>query len=310
MVNVFQALTVILGPTATGKTSLAAHLAAKLDGEIISADSRQVYRGMDIGTGKDIVDYDVQGKTIPYHLIDIAEPGYEYSVYEFQRDFIKAYQDIVSRGRYPILCGGTGMYIEAVLKGYRMIKVPENAELRANLQLRTDDELCALLSSLKPLHATTDTVSRQRLLRAIEIEIYAQQHPEAVADFPSVQSTIFGIRFPREVIRTRITQRLEQRLQQGMITEVQRLLDAGVPVPRLLAYGLEYKFITQYLMGELPYGEMFRLLNTAIHQFSKRQMTWFRGMERRGMKINWIDGELLMEARIEQILGLLPSSDI
>jgi len=297
---------VILGPTATGKTSLAAQLASRLNGEIISADSRQVYRGMDIGTGKDLSDYVVGRKLIPYHLIDIAEPGYEYSVYEFQRDFKKAYQNIVSRNAYPILCGGTGLYLEAVLKGYRMTEVPENAELRTTLQSQTDDELCTLLSSLKPLHATTDTDSRDRLIRAIEIETYNRTLPQSDT-FPEIDSVVFGINYPRNLVRERITQRLEQRLSEGMIAEVENLLWKGVAPERLMAYGLEYKFITQYLIGELSYGDMFRLLNTAIHQFSKRQMTWFRGMERRGTTINWIDGELPMEEKVERVLELLPS---
>lgn len=294
----------LLGPTATGKTRLAALLASRMDGEIISADSRQVYKRMNLGTGKDYDDYTVNGKMVPFHLVDIAEPGYEYSVYEFQHDFHAAYQNIVSREKLPILCGGTGMYLESVLRGYQLYNVPENIVLRDELSDKTDEELCNLLASMRPLHATTDTVSRERLLRAIEIEIYHRQHPE-IPTFPAVPSLVFGINCPRETVRQRITQRLKQRLQNGMTEEVRQLLEEGIPPQRLKAYGLEYKFITQYLLGELSYDEMFRLLNTAIHQFAKRQMTWFRRMERNGINILWIDGSLGEEEKTEAILRII-----
>jgi len=292
----------VLGPTATGKTTFAAHLAAKLNGEIISADSRQVYRGMDLATGKDIEDYIVDGKQIPYHLVDIVEPGYEYNVYEFQKDFLKVYDDIVRRGKIPVLCGGTGLYIESVLKGYRLVNVPENKQLRADLSDLSDNELVTMLEKFKVPHNTTDTKDRKRLIRAIEIQTYYREHPETDRRFPKIENTIFGIRFEREIIRNRITERLKKRLDSGMLDEVKELLDKGLTSAQLKFYGLEYKYLTMHITGEINYDEMFRLLNTAIHQFAKRQMTWFRRMERSGIEIHWIDGELNIDGKINNAM--------
>ncbi|MCD4664726.1 MAG: tRNA (adenosine(37)-N6)-dimethylallyltransferase MiaA [Bacteroidales bacterium] len=293
---------IILGPTATGKTTLAANLAYKTGGEIISADSRQVYKGMDLATGKDFSDYIVEGKTIPYHLIDIVEPGYEYNVYEFQKDFIKVYNDIVSRGKKPVLCGGTGMYIESVLKGYKLVKVPENLKLRQNIEQKTNEELINILSSFKAPHNISDTKDRNRLIRAIEIQSFYTDHPETDFSFTKINNVIIGILLNRSIIRERITARLKKRLEEGMIDEVKNLLEKGLRPDQLKFYGLEYKFLTQYVIGEITYENMFRLLNTAIHQFAKRQMTWFRKMEKMGYKINWIDGELPMDQKIKAIL--------
>ncbi|MCK9617329.1 MAG: tRNA (adenosine(37)-N6)-dimethylallyltransferase MiaA [Lentimicrobiaceae bacterium] len=297
-------LITLLGPTATGKTRLAALLAAACNGEIISADSRQVYRKMNLGTGKDYNDYIVNGKQITYYLIDIADPGYEYSVHEFQRDFHLVFQDILSRIKQPILCGGTGLYLEAILKGYRLPAIPEDTSLRNSLNLLSDEELCTKLSRLKSLHATTDTVNRNRLLRAIEIETWLQKNPD-IKSFQPVPSIIFGINFPREIIRQHITHRLQQRLENGMIEEIQQILNSGVRPETLKAYGLEYKYITQYIIKELTYNEMFTLLNTAIHQFAKRQMTWFRRMERNGLPIRWIDGNLPDKEKVNRILEVI-----
>ncbi len=284
-------LITILGPTAVGKTAFAASLAHKTGAEIISADSRQVFKGMDIGTGKDIADYCIHGKHIPYHLIDIAEPGEEFSVFQFKQHFLQAYDDICKRDKYAIMCGGTGLYLESVLCGYDMREVPVNKLLRDNLQGKTEEELVVKLKSYKTLHNKTDIVSLERLLRAIEIEEYKLQHPYAADEPDFDKSLVFGLRFERETIRKRITLRLHQRLEQGMVEEVQKLLDKGVPAQRLKSYGLEYKFITMYLLAELSYNEMAQLLNTAIHQFAKRQMTWFRRMEQKGVKIYWLEGE-------------------
>lgn len=294
----------ILGPTATGKTRLAAHLAHRLDGEIISADSRQVYRGMDIGTGKDYQDYIVDGRKIPCHLVDIVDPGYHYSVYEYQRDFLKAYEDIQGRGKMPVLCGGTGMYLEAVLGGYKLIEVPENRELRDGLSGKSMAELTSILQSFRKLHNVTDIAERKRLVRAIEIEVYYEEHPEVSVDFPKISTQIFGIRFERQVIRKRITERLRQRLEEGMTEEVETLLDKGLKPEQLKYYGLEYRYITEYLTGELTFEEMFRLLNTAIHQFARRQMTWFRRMERKGFSIHWIEGGLPLEEKVQSCLEI------
>jgi tRNA dimethylallyltransferase len=297
----------ILGPTATGKTRLAAKVASRIQGEVISADSRQVYRGMDLGTGKDLDDYLADGIGIPYHLIDIAAPGEEYSLFRFRQDFQRAYDDIVSRGKFPILCGGTGMYLESVLGNYRMAEVPENREVRSEMETKSTEELISCLSSLRKLHSTTDTCNRERLYRAIEIELYHKGHPEKSVAFPEISSLIAGIQMDRSTVRTRITERLKQRLDNGMVDEVRKLIDDGVPARQLLSYGLEYKYITLYLQAQLSYEEMFRLLNTAIHQFAKRQMTWFRRMERNGYKINWIEGSLPEEEKAEAIIGLLES---
>lgn len=298
-------LLVVTGPTATGKTSFAANLAFHLDGEIISADSRQVYRGMDKATGKDFNDYVVNGTQVPYHLVDIVDPGYEYNVYEFQRDFLEAFKSISNRGKLPLLCGGTGLYIESVLKGYRLIDVPANPDLRANLENKPDKELIAILMSFKTPHNLTDINDRNRLLRAIEIQQHYADHPEIDFSFPEIHPVIFGIHFDRETIRQRITSRLKTRLEEGMVDEVKDLLAKGLKPEQLKFYGLEYKFLTQFVSGEISYDEMFRLLNTAIHQFAKRQMTWFRKMEREGVKIKWIDGTLSMEEKVRLALDIL-----
>ena len=298
-------LITILGPTATGKTGLAAHLAAKINGEIISADSRQVYRGMDLGTGKDYADYFVDGVEIPSHLVDIEKAGVHYNVYRFQTDFIKVFSDIQSRGKFPVLCGGSGLYIEAVLKNYKLIEVPPNKELRKQLEGKNLEELTEILKSLKPkLHNETDIETDRRAIRAIEIEKYYAENPQIDSHFPDINSLNIGIDFDRDLRRQRITARLKQRLDEGMLAEVQRLLDSGLTPEQLIYYGLEYKYLTLHLTGELSYDEMFRQLEIAIHQFAKRQMTWFRGMEKRGTKIHWINGHLPMEEKVGEILQL------
>ena len=317
----------ILGPTASGKTPLAAVLAAALpaapDGsvgaEIISADSRQVYRRMDIGTGKDLADYEDTNtpRKIPYHLIDICEPGTKYNLFQYQQDFIDAYNNIIDRGKLPILCGGTGLYIEAVLKGYQLSPVPQNPELRASLEGKSLEELTAMLRELKAkngnvMHNTTDVDSCQRAIRAIEIELGQQNHPltsqrlrvGATAGIPSpLTSLIIGLAIDRDLRREKITRRLKARLDEGMVDEIRGLLDEGIPAEDLTYYGLEYKYVTEYIIGKLSYNEMFRQLEIAIHQFAKRQMTWFRGMERRGFTIHWIDATLSMNEKVEAILN-------
>lgn len=298
-------LITILGPTASGKTPLAAALASRLDSEIISADSRQVYRGMDLGTGKDLADYTVAGKTIPYHLIDIVDPGYKYNVFEYQRDFLQAYQSVRERGKLPILCGGTGLYLEAVLKGYRLIPVPENPELRNRLSDKSLDELTRILSSYKKLHNSTDVDTVKRAIRAIEIEEYYLTQDVEKRSFPTINSLIIGVDIDRELRREKITRRLKQRLDEGMVDEVRQLIAGGVSPDDLIYYGLEYKYLTLYAIGELTFEEMFHQLEIAIHQFAKRQMTWFRGMERRGFTIHWIDASLPMEQKVDSILNLL-----
>lgn len=298
-------LVTILGPTASGKTPLAAALAYRLNAEIISGDSRQVYRRMDLGTGKDLADYVVDGKRIPYHLIDIVEPGYKYNVFEFQRDFLQAYDEIRQRGILPILCGGTGMYIESVLKGYKLLPVPENQELRASLADKSLDELTTILSGYKKLHNSTDVDTVKRAIRAIEIEEYYRQQPVSAREFPAINSLVIGVDIDRDLRRAKITRRLKQRLDEGMVDEVRALLDAGIPAEDLIYYGLEYKYLTLYAVGQLTYDEMFHQLEIAIHQFAKRQMTWFRGMERRGFNIHWIDASLPMEQKVEEIVGLI-----
>ena len=305
----------ILGPTASGKTPVAARLAAEIGGEVISADSRQVYRRMDIGTGKDLADYVVRSqesgvsRQIPYHLIDIREPGTKYNLFEYQQDFFDAYQDILSRGAVPILCGGTGLYIEAVLKGYHLSPVPQNQALRDSLEGKSLAELTQMLTDLKAktgsnMHNTTDVDSCQRAIRAIEIETYNIEHPTPRRELPPVDSIIIGIDIDRELRREKITRRLKARLEEGMVEEVKALLDEGISADDLIYYGLEYKFVTEYLTGKITYDEMFTRLEIAIHQFAKRQMTWFRGMERRGFKIHWIDATLPMEDKISQILEI------
>lgn len=299
-------LITILGPTASGKTALAAHLAARLgNAEIISGDSRQVYRGMDIGTGKDLADYTVEGKDIPYHLIDICEAGEKYNLFRFQQDFRVAYDDILSRNCQPILCGGTGLYIESVLKGYKMEAVPENPELREQLKDCSLQELKRILEGYKTLHNVTDLDTPKRAIRAIEIQAYYREHGTLTRDFPAIDSIILGVSIDRELRRKRISERLRHRLEQeDMVGEVCRLLER-VPADDLIYYGLEYKYLTLYCLGRLSYDEMVDKLEIAIHQFAKRQMTWFRGMERRGFTIHWIESTLPLEERVEKALRLL-----
>lgn len=316
----------ILGPTASGKTSLAAALAAQIDtldasiwggstkgAEIISADSRQVYRGMDIGTGKDLGDYTVGGKLIPYHLIDICDAGTKYNLFQYQQDFYDAYQDITQRGVLPILCGGTGLYIESVLKGYHLSPVPQNPALRSSLEGKTLEELTDMLVDLKAkngsnMHNRTDVDTAQRAIRAIEIETYNLEHPMPERELPAVDSLVIGVSIDRDARRDKITHRLKQRLENGMVEEIKGLLNRGIPAENLLYYGLEYKFITEYVIGKTSYEEMLRGLEIAIHQFAKRQMTWFRGMERRGFTIHWIDALQPMEQKVEQVLELMKSN--
>lgn len=285
-------LITILGPTASGKTSFACRLAYELETEIISGDSRQVYRGMDIGTGKDLDDYIVDGNPVKYHLIDIKDAGYKYNIFEYQHDFHDAYTNIRAKDRLPVLCGGSGLYIESVLKGYNLINVPENKELRKKHDGKNLEELTTILASYKDLHNSTDVDTAQRAIRAIEIEEYKKANPTDCNEYPPINSLILGVDVDRELRRERITRRLKTRLKEGMIEEVQGLLDKGISAEGLLYYGLEYKFVTQYLIKELSYKEMFSQLEIAIHQFAKRQMTWFRGMEKRGLQIRWIDGTL------------------
>lgn len=316
----------ILGPTASGKTSLAAALASHINGmdsfmwggdthgaEIISADSRQVYRCMDIGTGKDLEDYTVGGKLIPYHLIDICDAGTKYNLFQYQQDFYDAYQDITHRGVLPILCGGTGLYIESVLKGYHLSPVPQNPALRSSLEGKTLEELTDMLVDLKAkngsnMHNRTDVDTAQRAIRAIEIETYNLEHPMPERELPAVDSLVIGVSIDRDARRDKITRRLKQRLENGMVEEIKGLLDRGIPAENLLYYGLEYKFITEYVIGKTSYEEMLRGLEIAIHQFAKRQMTWFRGMERRGFTIHWIDALQPMEQKVEQVLELMKSN--
>lgn len=295
-------LITILGPTASGKTALAVSLAVKLDAEIISADSRQIYRRMDIGTGKDLSEYTIEDTTIPYHLIDICEPGYKYNLYEYQRDFKIIYKNICDRKKTPILCGGTGLYIETVLKGYSMPQVPENKDLRESLKQKSLPELEAILKTYKTLHNTTDVDSCKRAIRAIEIaEYYRLQPPGTLEDKP-IESFIIGVDIEREKRREKISARLRSRLDEGMVEEVKKLLDEGIPAEDLIYYGLEYKYLTEYIIGELSYEEMISKLEIAIHQFAKRQMTWFRGMERRGFTIHWLDALLPMDEKVDTIL--------
>ena len=295
----------ILGPTASGKTTLAAHLARRLGAEIISADSRQIYRGMDIGTGKDLSDYVVDGVPIPYHLIDIADPGYKYNLFEYQRDFLSAYQDIKGRGVFPILCGGTGLYIESVLKAYKMMPVPQNEELRRSLEGKSLEELTAILSTYKTLHNTTDVDTAKRAIRAIEICEYYRSHPQDFVDFPDINCLVVGVDIARDLRREKISKRLRARLDEGMVDEVRRILDSGVSAEDMIYYGLEYKYLTNYVIGNLTYEQMVSELEIAIHQFAKRQMTWFRGMERRGFTIHWVDACLPMDEKVEVIRNLL-----
>jgi tRNA dimethylallyltransferase len=296
-------LLVITGPTASGKTVIAASVAAALDGEIISADSRQVYRGMNIGTGKDLDDYRVQGKNVPYHLIDIVDPGYEYNVYEFSRDFRKIYTEITSRGKLPIMCGGTGMYIDSVVRQYILIEVPKNQTLRDSLRSFKIEELTEMLSELKPdMHNISDVSDRERALRAIEIQHFYRENPDARPPLAFDKMKIFGIRLERQVLKDRISSRLESRLREGMVDEVSNLMEKGVAAEKLIFYGLEYRFITEYLLENYTYDEMVEKLRIAIFQFSKRQMTWFRRMEKSGVKIEWVDGDLSLKEKVGTIL--------
>ena len=321
-------LITILGPTASGKTNLAVALAADLRqrrgqaAEILSADSRQVYRGMDIGTGKDLGEYqaplnlpsrgEIQTEAgfIPYHLIDICEPGTKYNLFRYQQDFFDAYNNIIGRGAFPILCGGTGLYIEAVLKGYHLSPVPQNQALRDGLEGKTLEELTRILEDLKAkngavMHNKTDVDSCQRAIRAIEIETYNLEHPMPLREMPALHSLLIGVSIDRELRREKITRRLKQRLEEGMVEEVKGLLERGIPAEDLIYYGLEYKYVTEYVIGRLSFDEMFTQLEIAIHQFAKRQMTWFRGMERRGFTIHWIDATLPMEEKIQRIYDLM-----
>jgi len=302
--DAYQLITV-LGPTASGKTTFAAALAARLDTEIISADSRQIYRSMDIGTGKDLADYTVNGKAIPYHLIDICDPGYKYNVFEYQHDFFRAYEAIREKGKLPILCGGTGMYIEAVLKGYKLLDVPQNPELRESLKDKSLPELEQILAGYKVLHNKTDVDTAQRAIRAIEIEEYYKSEAPDANEYDPVNSLIIGIDIDRELRREKISRRLRARLDEGMVDEVKGIIASGVKPEDLIYYGLEYKYLTLYIIGELSYEDMVSQLEIAIHQFAKRQMTWFRGMERRGSEIHWIDATLPTEEKIEKTLELL-----
>ena len=304
-----QKMITILGPTASGKTSLAAALAARIDAEIISADSRQVYRGMTIGTGKDLDDYRQGDRVIPYHLIDICEPGTKYNLFQYQQDFHLIYNNIVARGVRPILCGGTGLYIESVLKGYALSPVPQNQALRDELADKSRAELTEMLEDLKHrnhsvMHNRTDVDTAQRAIRAIEIETYNLEHPTDNRTLPPIDSVIIGVDINREERRRKITQRLKQRLEEGMVDEIRQLLDRGIAPENLIYYGLEYKFVTEYVIGKTSYEEMFRQLEIAIHQFAKRQMTWFRGMERRGFTIHWIDALDPMDSKVAQIMDI------
>ena len=301
-------LLVITGPTASGKTAFAAALAERLNGEIISADSRQVYRGMNIGTGKDYSDYIVNGKNIPAHLIDIADPGYKYNVFEYQRDFLKIYQEIKNREKFPVVCRGSGMYIDNIISGYKLLGVPPDMALRHELEKRSMEELIEILKSFKELHNVTDIDTKKRAIRAIEIEQYSSKDQLHTSSFPAIKSLIIAMRFDRETRRRRISQRLTARLEKGMAEEVKELMDKGISKEDLIYYGLEYKYITLYLTGQMTYEEMSKGLEIAIHRFAKRQMTWFRGMERRGIKIHWLDGNVPLEEKIHLVFRWLSDS--
>ena len=294
----------IIGPTACGKTSLAVEVARAMGGEILSADSRQVYRGMDIGTGKDLSEYGEGASRVPYHLIDIVDAGEKYNLFEFQRDFLDAYNGVNARGALPVLCGGSGLYVESVLRGYRLIPVPENPELRERLENHSLEELTAMLATYKVLHNTTDVDTKKRAIRAIEIEEHYARTPQHEREFPLLSSLIIGLDVDREVRRSRISNRLKARLDEGLVDEVRKLLDEGVSPEQLIYYGLEYKFVTLFLMGAMSFDDMYKGLETAIHQFAKRQMTWFRGMERRGLNINWRDASLPMAEKVEIIKNM------
>ncbi len=296
---------VITGPTASGKTSLAVAIARELGGEIISADSRQVYRGMNIGTGKDYSEYFVEGIQIPYHLIDIVDPGYKYNVFEFQRDFFNIYSDLKERKIFPVVCGGSGMYTDSIITGYKMFEVPPDSGLRAELEKKSMEELKEILVTYKSPHNVTDFDTKKRLIRAIEIEYFNRNRKKSKETFPKLRSLVVGVITDRETRRKRITERLKLRFEAGMVEEVKHLIDNGIKTDALIYYGLEYKFITLYLLGKISYNEMVKDLEIAIHQFAKRQMTWFRGMERKGIKIHWIDGELPIEEKVAKVIELL-----
>lgn len=302
-------LVTILGPTACGKTTLAVALADRLSTAVISADSRQVYRSMDLGTGKDLDEYMYEGRNVPYHLIDIVDAGYKYNVFEYQRDFLNIFERLRSTGQLPVMCGGTGMYLESVLRGYRLVEVPENKPLRESLEGKSIEELTAILQSYKQLHNTTDVDTCKRAIRAIEIEEYYRTSEANVRDFPQINSLTIGLDVSRELRRERITHRLHERLQQGMVDEVRNILASGVAPEDLIYYGLEYKYLTMYVIGELTYDEMVSQLEIAIHQFAKRQMTYFRGMERRGVPIHWIDASLSTEEKVESIIRILNAEE-
>lgn len=298
----------VVGPTASGKTAFAAHLADRLDGEVISADSRQVYRGMNLGTGKDYDAYKVNDRIIPCHLIDIAEPGHKYNIFEYQRDFIRTWKDLAVRKKFPVLCGGSGLYIDAVTRNYNLISVPVNMDLRNDLEKKTLPQLSAILQSLKKLHNKTDTDTKEHAIRAIEIETYKKDHPDAIQDMPVTKTLFAGIRHDRAEERRIITERLHERIRQGMVEEVRMLLKNVLSKEDLMYYGLEYKYITRYLAGELTYDGMVSGLNTAIHQFAKRQMTWFRKMEKEGIMIHWIDGSIPMDEKLDILMHLKNSA--
>jgi tRNA dimethylallyltransferase len=298
-------LVVITGPTATGKTALAAKLAHRIKGEVVSADSRQVYRSMDIGTGKDLCDYTVDGVKVPFHLIDIADPGYRYNVFEYQRDFLEVFNDLKKRAVFPVICGGSGMYIDSIISGYRLLEVPPDYKLRNELENKTMEELTEILRGYKHLHNITDIDTKKRAIRAIEIETSYNIEKNNVVSFPVMKSLVVGVKFDRETRREKISRRLRDRLEGGMIDEVKKLLENGVDSKTLIYYGLEYKYLTLYLTGKIDYREMFRCLEIAIHRFAKRQMTWFRGMERKGIPIHWLDGNMPVEEKLERIIVLL-----
>jgi tRNA dimethylallyltransferase len=298
-------LLIITGPTASGKTSLAVEIANRVNGEIISADSRQVYRGMNLGTGKDYEDYIVNGRSVPCHLIDIADPGYKYNVFEYQRDFLKVYSELKERKVFPVVCGGSGLYADSIITGYKMYEVPPDTGLRKELEKKPIEELREILASYKKLHNITDIDTKKRVIRAIEIEHFNTNVGKNKIEFPRIKSLVVGIMIDRELRRQRITDRLKKRLDAGMVDEVRHLLDTGTSAETLIYYGLEYKYITLYLTGKLSYDDMVKDLETAIHQFAKRQMTWFRGMERKGIRINWIDGNLPMRDKTERVMDLL-----
>lgn len=298
-------LVLVTGPTASGKTSFAASLAHRLNGEVISADSRQVYRGMDIGTGKDYDDYIVSGEKVPCHLIDIADPGYKYNVFEYQRDFFMVYRSMKDRSVFPVVCGGSGMYADSIITGYKMMEVPPDSGLRSRLEKKSIEELTGILSAMKNLHNTSDIDTKKRVIRAIEIEHFNKSSKAQKSKIPRINSLVIGVMLERDMRRKNVSERLQQRLKSGMVEEVRRLIHSGIDIETLIYYGLEYKFITLYLSGKLTYEKMVSDLETAIHQFAKRQMTWFRGMERRGTRIHWIDGSLPMEEKVQRVINLL-----